>query len=62
MREHPENTIVGLLDFDHFIEQEMSFDPIAVVDRFRALHEKSSAAFKATTTSEARSIWEKEIQ
>ena len=62
MREHLENTIVGLLDFDHFIEQEMPFEPTAVIDRFRTLHEKTSAAFKATTTPEARSIWEKEIQ
>ena len=61
-REHQENTIVGLLDFDHFIEQETPFDPIAMTDRFHTLREKSSAAFKAMTTPEARSIWEKEIQ
>lgn len=62
MREHPENTVVGLLDYDHYIEQEQPLDHTAIIDDFRALHEKSSAAFRVTTTSDARTIWEKEIQ
>ena len=62
MRMHPENSFVGLLDFDHFIEQETTLDPMAVVDRFRALREKSSFAFKVMTTPEARNIWQKETQ
>lgn len=61
-RERPENSIVGLLDYDHYIEQEQPFEHTAIIDGFRTLHATSSAAFKATTTNGARAIWEKEIQ
>lgn len=62
MRERPANTFVGLLDYDHYIEQEKPFDPTEIIESFRALHDKSSAAFKATTTDDARAIWNMEIQ
>jgi len=61
-REKPENSFVGLLDYDHFIEQEQSFDIEAIISHFQKLHHYSSAAFKLTTTKEAPSEWQKEIQ
>jgi len=60
-RERLENSIVGLLDYDHFIEQEQSFDIEAIVARFHKLRDLSSAAFKTTTTEEARLEWQKEV-
>ena len=59
-REHPDNAIVGLLDYDHFFEQEQSFDIESITTNFRQLRDVSSAAFKATTTPKARTVWEKE--
>ncbi len=60
-REQPENTIVGLLDYDHFIKQEQSFEIGSIVERFHELRTVSSAAFKATTTEEAFTEWQKEV-
>ena len=60
-RERPENTIVGLLDYDHYIEQEQPFDDAAITTGFRTLHDTSSAIFKATTTKDALATWEKEV-
>lgn len=60
-RERPENTIVGLLDYDHFIEDEQAFDVEAIIAGFKDLRKVSSAAFKATTTKEACVSWKKEF-
>lgn len=60
-REKPENSYVGLLDYDHFTEQEQSFDIESIINNFRKLHEISSAAFKETTTEKAFEEWQKEI-
>jgi len=59
-RERLENTVAGLLDYDHFIEQEQSFDIDSIIAGFRKLHNISSVAFKATTTEEAFTEWTKE--
>lgn len=60
-RERPENTIVGLLDYDHFFEREQPFDHTAIIDRFQTLRDTTSAAFEATTTKEALAVWKKGI-
>lgn len=59
-REKPENSFVGLLDYDHFTEQEQSFDIESIITNFRKLHEISSTAFKETTTEKAFEEWQKE--
>lgn len=61
-RERPENSIAGLLDYDHFVDNEQAFDIDSIIDSFCKLHAISSAAFKATTTEEAFTKWQKEIQ
>lgn len=61
-RERPEHSIVGLLDYDHFVEQDQPFDIESIIGRFHKLHDISSAAFKATTTKEAFTEWQKEFQ
>jgi len=61
-RERPENSIAGLLDYDHFVEHDQSFDIDSINDSFHNLHDISSAAFKSTTTEEAFTEWQKEIQ
>jgi uncharacterized protein (TIGR04255 family) len=60
-RKRPENSIVGLLDYDHFTEQNQSFDIDSIIEGFRNLRETSSAAFKATTTKDAFTEWQKEL-
>ncbi len=60
-REPPENAIVGLLDYDHFIEKEEPFDTDAIIEGFRNLRTVSSAAFRKTTTEPALSEWSKEV-
>lgn len=61
-RDRLEDTIVGLLDYDHFIKQDQSFDIGSIIDSFRKLHDISSATFKATTTEEAFTEWQKEAR
>lgn len=60
-REKPENSFVGLLDYDHFTEQEQSFDIESIITSFRKLHAISSTAFIETTTEKAFEEWQKEI-
>ena len=59
-RERLKDTVAGLLDYDHFIEHDQSFDIDSINGNFRKLHDISSAAFKATTTEEAFTKWTKE--
>lgn len=60
-REQTEDSFVGLLDYDHFTEQEQSFDIESIITDFRKLHAISSTAFKETTTEKAFAEWQKEI-
>jgi len=60
MQQRPEDSIVGLLDYDHYIGLDQSFDHVTIIDKFRELHDVASAAFKATTTKEALDLWKKE--
>lgn len=59
-RERLENQVAGLLDYDHYVEQEQPFDIDKIVEQFRNLHTVSSEAFINTTTEEARTVWQKE--
>ncbi len=59
-RERLENQIAGLLDYDHYVEQEQPFEIDKIVEQFRKLHTVSSEAFINTTTEEARAVWQKE--
>lgn len=61
-RPKPEGQIAGLLDYDHFIEEDISFDVAAILDKFHNLHSVSSAAFTETTTKEALAIWKTEAK
>lgn len=60
-RERIENSMVGLLDYDHYIEKEVSFDSDFVIKSFQDLHGATSVAFKATTTESAQNEWKKEV-
>ncbi len=60
-RPKPEDQIAGLLDYDHYIEKDALFDVDAIVDGFRDLHSVTSAAFKETTTENARAVWKTEV-
>ena len=53
----PANSVVGILDFDHFIEVQDQFEIEQIINKFRDLHRVSSNAFKATTTKEALHKW-----
>lgn len=55
--DRPKSAVVGVLDYDHIIEQEQPFDIDAITSSFRNLREISSAAFKATTTRDAILQW-----
>lgn len=60
-REMLEDTIVGLLDYDHSIGNERPFDTDVIIDGFRNLRKISSAAFRKTTTRPALLQWSKEV-
>jgi len=61
-RERPKDTVTGILDYDHFIEEEQSFSSESIIAGFHKLHGVSSAAFKATTTESAFTEWQKEVR
>jgi len=61
-RPKPEGELVGLLDYDHFIEKEIPFDVDTIVDEFMNLHSVTSAAFRETTTEKAQIEWKKEAE
>jgi uncharacterized protein (TIGR04255 family) len=48
---------IGVLDFDRFIIQRMTFDAKTIVDYFRILHDDHSEAFKAVMSAHAREYW-----
>ena len=53
----PESEMVGILDYDHYVEREYEFDVQKISDMFVELHVSTSAAFKATITPEALEKW-----
>lgn len=56
----PDNEIVGLLDYDHFVSSlNMPFHPDTIIEKISELHQTTSDVFKVTTTDEAMKIWEK---
>lgn len=61
-RPKPDEQIVGLLDYDHFIEKEVPFDVDSIAEEFHSLHSITSAAFTETTTEKAQTIWKKEAE
>jgi len=54
------DSIVGLLDFDHFITMDEPLNAGTIVGKFKALQKTSSNAFKAVTTEDAKAIWKGE--
>ena len=57
----PENVMVGLLDFDHFLKTDMPMEQARITEMFRQLQKTTSAAFSEATTPAAMRLW-KEIQ
>ncbi len=55
-----EGSIIGLLDYDHFIQIKNEFNPKEILDTFRDLHKTCSNSFELTTTPAARDLWKKE--
>ena len=53
----PESEMVGILDYDHYVEREYEFDVQKISDMLVELHVSTSAAFKATITPEALEKW-----
>lgn len=54
----PTKSIVGLLDFDHFLQEDMHLETEAVIEKFRDLQKTTSAAFRTVTTSAATQAWQ----
>jgi len=55
-----ENTIVGLLDFDHFVNIDIPIETKSIITNFVELQETTSKAFLEATTPEAKKIWKEE--
>ncbi|MCW8901214.1 MAG: TIGR04255 family protein [Gammaproteobacteria bacterium] len=53
----PEEAVVGLIDYDHYIKVKEDFEPISIIKKFKELHHISSKAFELTTTDEAKQLW-----
>jgi uncharacterized protein (TIGR04255 family) len=56
----PDNILTGLLDFDRFVPQEVSFDAAYVKSVFDSLHDDLSIAFLDLTTDHAKQVWNRE--
>lgn len=54
------STVVGSLDFDHYLNIEMELNAEGIVRKFRDLQKTTSDAFRAVTTREGMAIWEGE--
>ncbi len=56
-REKPTDAVVGLMDYDHYVQLETELKADVVMEKLRALHATNSRAFELTTTPEAKSLW-----
>jgi len=56
----PDNIVTGLLDFDRFVPQEISFEASYVKSIFDSLHDDLSVAFRDLTTDHAKQVWNQE--
>lgn len=54
------NTLVTLLDIDHFSEDEREYDVPALIGAMWELHEFTEKAFRSSVTDTALQRWEKE--
>lgn len=52
--------VVGLMDYDHYVHLENTFETSHIMDLLRDMHSTSSQAFKKTTTPDAQVFWGKE--
>lgn len=56
----PDSILTGLLDFDRFVPQEVSFEAAYVKSVFDSLHDDLSVAFRGLTTDHAKQVWNQE--
>ena len=56
----PDNIVTGLLDFDRFVPEEISFEASYVKSVFDSLHDDLSVAFRDLTTDHAKQVWNQE--
>lgn len=56
----PEDVVVGLMDFDHYVQLEFEFETNNIIEKLKAMHVTSSQAFQLATTSEAKRLWKGE--
>jgi uncharacterized protein (TIGR04255 family) len=56
----PEDVVVGLMDFDHYVQLEFEFEMNNIIEKLKAMHVISSQAFQLATTSEAQQLWKGE--
>jgi len=52
--------VVGLMDYDHYIQFEENFNISSIIDKFKSLHDINSKAFKLTTSDDAEQLWNKD--
>ena len=52
-----EGSIVGLLDFDHFVKVKVPLETKSIIDTFNELHKTTSNAFREITTTGAMKLW-----
>ena len=56
-QEAPKDAVVGLLDFDHYVQMNVGFQADEIIDKLRQMHATSSKAFDLTTTPQAKQLW-----
>ncbi len=56
-REAAEGSVVGLMDYDHYMQVSEAFSSDSIVEVFRKMHAISSKAFQLTTTDNAKKLW-----
>lgn len=59
-QEVPDGSVVGLMDYDNYIQVSEKFSTGSIVDTMRRMHEISSQAFQITTTEGAKKLWMEE--
>jgi len=55
-----EGEVVGLLDYDHYVHLNISFDADTIIGTLKRMHATSSKAFRLTTTEDAKKLWNEE--
>ena len=54
------NVVVGLMDYDHYVQFKADLNVDIIIEKLRALQATSSKAFRLTTTPAALQLWKTE--